>query len=286
MKTTIAEIKEKYVKGLLPEYPLQEIHSIFFLLTEEYLGMTRLQLALTPDKEIEEEDIEKFEEALVRLREHEPIQYILGEKEFYGMRFQVNQNVLIPRPETEELVEWIISDYGKSEQNGLRILDIGTGSGCIAVSLAKHLSKAKVTALDISKEALEVAQKNSQMNDVAVEMVQMDILNAAQLPSTYDIIVSNPPYVRTSERKEMRNNVLQKEPAQALWVQDERPLLFYEKITALAKNALTSKGSLYFEINEAFGKETLQLLTENNFDASLKRDIFGKDRMAKGTLKD
>lgn len=285
LKTTINEFRDKYVEELQGEYSLEEIHSIFHMLTEAYLGMTRLQIALSPKKELNEEETLRFESALNRLKDHEPIQYILGEEEFFGMKFQVNEDVLIPRPETEELVEWVISEIRQQDQRGLRILDIGTGSGCIAVSLAKHLTGSKISSIDVSEKALAVAKRNAEINDVEVDFIQMNILEANQLSSTYDVIVSNPPYVRESEREEMRKNVLLKEPPQAIWVEDERPLLFYEKITELAAKSLSSNGSLYFEINEAFGKETLQLLTKNNFEARLKKDIFGKDRMAKGTLK-
>ena len=278
----LARFKEKFTKSLKEEYPLQEVNSFFNLLTEAFLGMTRLQVALDPEKEVSAMEQQNLEDALHRLKQHEPIQYILGETEFFGLTFKVDENVLIPRPETEELVEWILADAKNLEQSEIQILDIGTGSGCIAISLAKHLPNAKVAAIDISEGALETAKKNAEINKVNVEFLQQDILVAETLPAKYDIIVSNPPYVRELEKKEMQANVLDNEPAGALYVKDEDPLVFYRKITALAKENLKKGGTLYFEINQYLGEETKALLTNNYFTASLKKDIFGNDRMLKG----
>ena len=278
----LARFKEKFTKSLKEEYPLQEVNSFFNLLTEAFLGMTRLQVALDPEKEVSAMEQQNLEDALHRLKQHEPIQYILGETEFFGLTFKVDENVLIPRPETEELVEWILADAKNLDQSEIQILDIGTGSGCIAISLAKHLPNAKVAAIDISEGALEIAKKNAEKNKVNVEFLQQDILVAETLPSKYDIIVSNPPYVRELEKKEMQANVLDNEPAGALYVKDEDPLVFYRKITALAKENLKKGGTLYFEINQYLGEETKAFLTNNYFTASLKKDIFGNDRMLKG----
>jgi release factor glutamine methyltransferase len=244
------------------------------------VGLSRLDLALDRERELSEAEEEKLNAALQRLRQHEPIQYITGKTEFYGLSFSVNKNVLIPRPETEELVEWILEDCKHQEQ--LNILDIGTGSGCIAISLAKNLPNSKVTAFDISDEAIKVAQGNAELNEVEVAFLKKDILAVDFLSGKFDIIVSNPPYVRELEKKDMQRNVLEHEPATALYVKDEDPLLFYRKIADLADQNLVPKGKLYFEINQYLGKETEVLLTEKNFQTRLKKDIFGVDRMLRG----
>lgn len=275
----LAEVRRKYLQELQREYPEREILSFFNLLTEKYLKMSRLQVALAPEKELTVAEELDFQEALRRLNFHEPIQYIIGEAFFYGMDFKVNKNVLIPRPETEELVEWILADADSKEE--MQILDIGTGSGCIAIALAKHLPQARVTAIDVSEAALELARQNAGKHGTQVNFIQQDILKAKKLFSSYDIIVSNPPYVRKLEKAEMHKNVLLHEPDTALYVEDGNPLVFYEKITLLAKQQLSSEGILYFEINESLGAETSKFLTENSFNLTLKKDIFGKDRIIK-----
>ena len=279
----VSQIKIKFFDRLKKDYPSGEIQSFFNLLTEAYLEMSRLDLALDHGRELSASEEKKFEDALLRLLKHEPIQYIIGETEFFGLKFKVNKNVLIPRPETEELVQWILKDLESSKTGELSILDIGTGSGCIAVSLAKKLPKAKVSAIDISKEALEIARYNAKMNDVSVNFILQDILTTTALPEKYDIIVSNPPYVRELEKKEMHRNVLENEPEMALYVKDLEPLIFYQKITKLAKAGLKQDGSLYFEINQYLGIETAEVLINSGFKPLAGKDIFGNDRMLKGT---
>lgn len=278
----LSVFKKKFNDTLKEDFPQGEILSLFNWLTEAYLGMTRLQLALSPERELSPSEAAEFEEALRRIQNYEPIQYIIGKTEFFGLTFGVDPNVLIPRPETEELVEWILEDVKQMKHKELRILDIGTGSGCIAISLAKNLPEARLMGIDVSEEALRLAKQNAQRNEVAVEFKQMDILTINSFEEKFDVIVSNPPYVREMEREQMSANVIENEPGLALWVTNEDPLLFYRKITKLAKDALNPEGMLYFEINEAFGEETKELLVNNNFQASLKKDIFGKDRMLKG----
>ncbi|WNH09690.1 peptide chain release factor N(5)-glutamine methyltransferase [Thalassobellus suaedae] len=202
------------------------------------------------------------------------------------MPFKVNEHTLIPRPETEELVEWIIKEF-KNYNSEIRILDIGTGSGCIAVALAKRLKNVKVYALDISKDALKIARKNAELNGVDIEFIEADILNINQSvfneESEFDIIVSNPPYVRDKEKELMKANVLNNEPHLALFVKDENPLQFYKAITEFAVEKLNKNGQLFFEINEFLGKDMIRLLLKNNFkNIQLKQDIFKKDRMIKG----
>jgi len=279
----LSQLKIKFLNLLKDEYPAQEASSFFNLLIESYLGMNRLDFALKPGKEISLEEKEKFESAIHRLSLHEPIQYIIGETEFFGLKFKVNKNVLIPRPETEELVQWILDDVGgaKNPQN-LKILDIGTGSGCIAISLAKNLPNAEVFALDISEKALKTARENAGLDKVNVDFIQADILNLEALTGKFDVIVSNPPYVREMEKAEMHLNVLENEPDMALYVQDTDPLIFYGIIAKLAQEGLQKNGNLYFEINQYLAKETEEILKNSGFKTELKKDIFGNYRMLRG----
>ncbi|MCC8361270.1 peptide chain release factor N(5)-glutamine methyltransferase [Salinimicrobium sediminilitoris] len=276
----IAAFKNHFFDTLAGEYPREEIGSFFSILTQEFFNLSRLEVALYPQYELSKEEKDKFESALQRLQQHEPVQYITGHTQFFGLPFNVNQNVLIPRPETEELVAWILEDVVNSEE--IKILDIGTGSGCVAIALAKQLPHSVVTAIDISEEALEVARANASTNEVEIDFFPGDVLNIAQLHDKFDIIVSNPPYVRELEKKDMQRNVLEHEPETALYVKDSNPLIFYQKITDLAENNLKPGGKLYFEINQYLGKETEALLTEKNFQTRLKKDIFGVDRMLRG----
>ena len=259
-----------------------EVNSLFRLLGEAYLGMSPVEMSLHLNKELSSEELKRMEEGLERLQRHEPIQYILGETEFYGLPFRVNRNVLIPRPETEELVEWILEDLKSAEIKEPRILDIGTGSGCIAISLAKNLPGARVSAVDVSEAALDTAKGNAVLNEVEVSFVKLDILTISELPHSYDIIVSNPPYVRELERSEMKANVLENEPETALFVKDENPLLFYNKITKLAHTGLAKNGRLYFEINQYLGEETEQLLKQADLETELRKDFLGNFRMLRG----
>jgi len=280
----ISQLKVQFMERLKDEFPQPEIESFFYILVEQYLGRRRIDVALEPDLEISEGQMSKFEKALLRLHDHEPIQYITGKTEFYGLEFMVDKNVLIPRPETEELVDWIISDH-KSSTKELKILDIGTGSGCIPVSLAKNLPNSAVSSFDISNEAIATAKKNAELNNTKVNFLNLDILSLNNLEEKFDIIVSNPPYVRELEKKEMHRNVLEFEPKLALYVEDARPLVFYEKIASLAVSSLEQSGSLYFEINQYLSEETKALVENLGFEAELKKDIFGNYRMLKAIRK-
>lgn len=281
----LRDIQQNFHNQLDAIYDVKEVDSFFYLLTDHYLSLTRLSLALEPNIQLDEEIKHKFIEALERLEKQEPIQYIIGETEFFGLKFRVNEHTLIPRPETEELVQWIVEDVNTNEKS-LNILDIGTGTGCIAVSLAKNLPNAKVYALDVSKKAIEVAKENAKLNNVDFTFIEADILNychsALDAESTFDIIVSNPPYVRFSEKQNMKPNVLEYEPELALYVNDENPLQFYEAIVEFAVHNLNTGGKLFFEINQYLGNQMKQLLSEFRFtDVELKKDIFGNDRMIK-----
>ena len=277
----LKEFKTLFTDKLSELYPQTEIDSFFFLLIEEYLGFERIDTVLKSAFEISQEQFNLLESATNRLQKEEPIQYILGKTEFYGLPFFVNEHVLIPRPETEELIEWIIekvTSTSLSDQNN--ILDIGTGSGCIPITLKKKLSKANITSIDVSEIAIEVAIKNAELNNVEINFIHQDILNTSELHQKFDLIVSNPPYVRELEKEEIKNNVLENEPHLALFVEDHNPLLFYDKIADLAKEFLSENGLLFFEINQYLGKETVELLQAKGFkNMELKKDLFGNDRM-------
>ncbi len=281
---TVRTLRNQFAEALSELYPSEEIQSFFSILSKKYLGMSRLELTLNSEMILSEVVSKKYIEALKRLQNHEPIQYIIGETEFYGLRFKVNKHTLIPRPETEELVDWIFTESKTQHPAPITILDIGTGSGCISISLAKSIMGSRVSAIDFSEEVLKVARQNASLNKVAVDFIQMDILKALELPIQYDIIVSNPPYVQNSEKKKMQPNVLAFEPDSALFVSDEDPLLFYKKIARLAQRYLTPNGFLYFEINEYLGEDLILMLKEIGFGSVLiKKDFFGKDGMIKCT---
>ncbi|WOD43658.1 peptide chain release factor N(5)-glutamine methyltransferase [Hwangdonia lutea] len=283
----IKDIQNKFHEALDAIYGKEEVDSFFFMLIDSYYQISRLQLAMAPDFKIDNQDA--ILNALEALKQEKPIQYILGETEFYGLPFKVNKHVLIPRPETEELVEWVISEY-KIQNSVFSILDIGTGSGCIAIALAKNLPNAKVYALDVSKDALKTARQNAELNHVEIEFIEADILTCrhAELVSAshkFDVIVSNPPYVREQEKAQIKNNVLNNEPHLALFVKDENPLLFYDAISRFATHKLSEKGMLFFEINEYLGNDMIRLLNNKQFkNIELKQDIFRKDRMIKGVF--
>ena len=276
----IKEYKQYFIKELLAIYDEVEAESFFYLTLEKFHRLRRIDLALQPNFEIGENEVEKWKSVLTDLKKQKPIQYILGETEFYGLPFLVNKDVLIPRPETEELVELILAESRKSKVKSLRILDIGTGSGCIPISLKKNLPDAKVFAVDVSENALEVAKENAKLNGLEVNFIKINILETEDLDQQFDIIVSNPPYVRMLEKEEIKPNVLEFEPHLALFVEDNDPLLFYRKIAQLAKKNLNENGKLYFEINQYLGKETVGLLESLGFtNIKLLKDIYGNDRM-------
>ena len=285
----LKEILNVFHKELDTIYGNNEVDSFFNILIDYYLNLKRITLVMQPEYTISKEEEQPLFEALSRLKLEEPIQYIIGETEFFGLVFKVNQNTLIPRPETEELVQWIIEDY-KDNLEQIKILDIGTGTGCIPISLAKNLPKAKVKALDISTKALEVAKQNAELNAVEVDFIEQNILETChtELDSAsqkFDVIVSNPPYVRELEKAEMKGNVLKHEPELALFVDNTNPLIFYKAITEFATHSLKAGGTLYFEINQYLGAEMIQLLEDFNFkDIELKKDMFGNNRMIKAIM--
>ncbi|MDO4704403.1 peptide chain release factor N(5)-glutamine methyltransferase [Tannerella sp.] len=276
MQATTAYIRET----LSGTYSTEEIRNLTRWLFERVCGLTLARQILCKDKQIAETEKEAIRRVVERLSRSEPIQYILGECEFHGLRFEVTPSVLIPRPETSELVELIVRRHPEA---GLKVLDIGTGSGCIAVSLAKMLHKATVTAIDISDDALAVARRNAETHQVDVRFLQADILSESSLHevalSAFDVLVSNPPYVTEREKAGMEAHVLRYEPAQALFVSDSDPLCFYRHIAARGRKWLSEGGRLYFEINAAYGKELVSLLKAMDYrDVEIGRDISGKER--------
>ena len=275
MKAGIASIR----KELAGIYAKGEIESLTFLIFEKLKGYSRTQFLLANEEKLSDDDQNEIGKIIARLKNHEPIQYILGITEFYGLPFYSVPGVLIPRPETEELVQWIIRENKQLEPS---ILDIGTGTGCIAISLQKNIPQSSVFACDISPACIEAAQRNSKLNASEVLVFEYDILN--EIPEVkfqeLDIIVSNPPYIRETEKSLMEKNVLEYEPELALFVADEKPLVFYERIADFSRFRLKNRGRLYFEINEAFGRECCDMLQQKGFlEIVLKKDIHGKDRM-------
>jgi release factor glutamine methyltransferase len=279
----IKHYRDQFIQELATVCDTGEAESFFCLILEEKLQLKRIDLALNPDLTLTKEIIQQWDIILEQLKLEIPIQYLLGKTSFYGLDFEVNSSVLIPRPETEELVEWIVENQ-KSDVIGesLKILDIGTGSGCIAIALAKNISNVQVFAIDVSEKALATAQKNAQINGVGITFIEKNILKTDDLKQQFDIIVSNPPYVRNMEKQEIKKNVLDNEPHLALFVEDDDALIFYRKIAELAQKNLSPNGHLYFEINQYLGKETFELLEKMNFNnIELKKDIYGNDRMIK-----
>lgn len=283
----IKEYRTQFIQELTPIYDAGEAESFFYLIVEEKHQLKRIDLALHPDLVFSEAEIVVWNSILEQLKQEIPVQYLLGKTSFYGLDFEVNENVLIPRPETEELVEWILeSQKSRIESQNIRILDIGTGSGCIAISLAKNLPNTTVFAIDVSEKALATAKRNAENNSVNITFINQNILETVDLEQQFDIIVSNPPYVRNLEKEEIKKNVLDNEPHLALFVEDNDALIFYKKIAELAQKNLSENGQLYFEINQYLGKEMIDLLEKMNFAAiELRKDIYGNDRMIRASMK-
>ena len=283
---TIKHYRDYFIQELTPLYDVGEVESFFYLILEAKHQLHRVDLALQPDLAFSESELKIWSSILEQLKKEIPIQYILGVTHFYGLEFEVNSAVLIPRPETEELVDWIIQNSKSKAQNSrLKILDIGTGSGCIAVALAKNLLNAQVFALDVSEQALATAKTNAEKNQVQLSFIHQSILETEDLGQQFDVIVSNPPYVRELEKLEIKKNVLENEPHLALFVEDNDALIFYRKIAQLAQKNLNSEGQLYFEINQYLGQEMLDLLRKMGFkNCELRKDIYGNDRMIQCTI--
>ena len=256
----------------------REITSWYYIYMQYLLVYNRSDCIINSNQVLNKSQLSKIKQIVAELKTHKPIQYILGKTEFYGLKIKVNEHTLIPRPETEQLVDWIL------KENFVTALDIGTGSGCIPIALAKH-TDAKVLAIDVSEDALLIAEENAKNNEVEIDFIHQDILQTNYLQKV-DLIVSNPPYVLESEKEKMQENVLDYEPELALFVEDKNPLIFYKKIASLAFNFLNENGKLFFEINAKFGKETIEMLADIGFvNIELKKDMNDKDRMIKAIKK-
>ncbi|WP_353120797.1 peptide chain release factor N(5)-glutamine methyltransferase [Myroides odoratus] len=274
-------LQDQFITALTPIYDELEAQQLFLFCLAELEEKTRIDLVMHPD--LVTLIPEKWALVLEELRNQKPIQHIFGKAYFYGYTFQVNEHTLIPRPETEELVEWILASVPADQP--IRILDIGTGSGCIGLTLAKELPQSQVTLLDISAEALQVAQQNAANLGVRVHFIQQDILALPRLSTTFDVIVSNPPYIRQLEKVEIKKNVMDYEPHTALFVADQDPLIFYRKIAELAFDNLELGGQLFYEINQYLGQEMVELLTSIGFkNTELRRDLLQNDRMTKSVF--
>ncbi len=282
----IKDIRRYYKRQLAGLYDENEIDSFLYILFEEYAGLSKAQILLNASRTISESELLKIHFGAKALMNNKPIQYITGSSEFYGLKFKVSPDVLIPRPETEELVELVIKENSKKQK--LSVIDIGTGSGCIAIILKKYLDSSYIIALDVSTNTLNIAKGNARSNEQEVQFLKMDFLKARSWDrlDSYDIIVSNPPYVRKSEMKGMNKNVLDYEPAKALFVEDENPLIFYRAIANFAKEHLNKSGIVYCEINQYLGNETSALFLEAGFQSvDIIKDMNGNDRILKALKK-
>ena len=275
----IQELQQLYSKGLTLLYSENEIQKLFTYFAEEYLQYNSIQLKMYADQEVEEAQKLQFTQALEELKSGKPYQQILGKAYFYGEEFFVNENVLIPRPETEELIELILEKLPSDKE--LKILDIGTGSGCIAITIAKHLKHANVYALDYSKKALEMVKKNAVLHNVNIHFIQQDYLNT-ELSEVFDVIISNPPYIGTEEEVDIENSVKDFEPMMALFAPQNDVLAFYRKIANDTGNKLADGGFVFLEINQKLGPETLKLYKNKLSEAYLLKDISDNDRMIWG----
>lgn len=280
----LGELEEHFKEELSQQYDGDEARAMFSLAAEHVLKFSPGKLRMMGDSVMDFVHLQKMLSILNDLIIGKPIQYILGEAHFYGLVFIVNENVLIPRPETEELVDWIISDLKLKPTDSIKIFDIGTGSGCIPITLKKHLSEASVSSLDVSTDALEVAQKNAVQLNTPLSFIHSDILKYSS-EEKYDVIVSNPPYIRDLEKAGMHANVLDYEPQLALFVDDNNPLIFYNAIADFAKTNLKPTGNLYLEINEFLSSETIEMLSAKGFASiDLRKDMQFKNRMIKASF--
>ena len=277
----VKDIRKYYCELLCSLYEKDEANAMILILFKYYFNIDRVRMVLEPDLRLSESEMLKIHFAVKDLLRNKPIQYVTGETEFCDLKFKVNENVLIPRPETAEMISKIVNSQQSTVNNHCSIIDVGTGSGCIAISLAKMISNSNVYALDISEEALKIAKENAFNNNVNVSFIHDDILNLKNnIETKFDIIVSNPPYVRELEKAEMHNNVLGWEPHKALFVSDNDPLIFYRSILEFAKTHLKDNGEVWFEINEYLGKEMSDLCHELGFsNVKIHKDFRDRDRV-------
>ena len=277
---TLNSYKKWFNEQLQHLYDADEIKSMLTIVAYEVLGLSRVDLVLKDNESLSEAQIVQLNNVLSQLQQEIPIQYIFEKAYFYGYEFKVSPATLIPRRETEELVEWVLSEMNRQPEKKWRVLDIGTGTGCIPISIKKEFPLAEIFAMDISTGALKIAKENAEKLNASVIFIEQNILSTTQLDS-YDIIISNPPYVRNLEKAEIKKNVLDYEPHLALFVEDNDPLIFYRKITQLAQKSLTENGLLFFEINQYLGEEMQQMVSEYFKTIELRKDLQGNDRMMK-----
>jgi len=281
---TLLTLKQQFKTELAGQYENIELSSLLSILFEHITGWNQINQVVNKDENLTQSNIDALQNALKELKEGRPIQYITGKAWFMGNNLLVNENVLIPRPETEELVDWI-TEYATIIDKPLQIMDIGTGSGCIAISLKLALPNCMVAGLDISEEALVVAKENAKQLNAEISWMQENILDTTYLPNKFDIIVSNPPYIPFKENVNMQVQVKNFEPSIALFVTNEDPLIFYRTIARLGKQYLNPNGQLFFEMHYDQGKALLALFDEMGYHAELRQDMFGKDRMLRASLK-
>ncbi len=277
---TVNDYKKRFLNQLPAFYDETERLNLFYMAMEFVLNYSKADVVLNGNESVLVENQQKIDEVFNRLQDNEPIQYITQKANFFGYDFKVSPATLIPRPETEELVDWVLNEMKKQPQKNWRVLDIGTGTGCIPITIKKEFPLAEVFAMDISTEALNIAKQNAENLNASVTFIEQNILSTKQLDS-YDIIISNPPYVRNLEKAEISENVLQHEPHLALFVDDNDPLIFYRKITQLAQKSLTENGLLFFEINQYLGNEMHEMVSEYFKTIELKKDFIQNDRMMK-----
>ncbi|MBI9067556.1 MAG: peptide chain release factor N(5)-glutamine methyltransferase [Salinivirgaceae bacterium] len=284
MNDTLKDISNLFKNKLHGIFEPREINQLYFMVIQNQMHIERSKILAYPETKVPNSVNSQIQNIVGRLLNNEPIQYILGETDFYDLIFKVNESVLIPRPETEELVHWIITDKQIATS---KILDIGTGSGCIAISLSKNIPDSVVFGLDVSEDALNVAKQNAILNKVATQFIQADVLSTSylELPNHLDVLVSNPPYVMLEEKKLMKANVLNFEPDLALYVENNKPLVFYIRIAELGKTLLKIGGKLYFEINEALHQQTIAMLEKMGYKHIIaKKDLNDKYRMIRAEL--
>lgn len=284
---TTGEVYIDFIRELKTVYEEREAGTISDWVFENVTGMKRWERRANQNKEIKNSEHQQLQKYLTELLQHKPVQYVLNEAWFYKMKFFVNGNVLIPRPETEELVEWIVNDIDSGNLRNskpINILDIGSGSGCISIALKKELPKANISAIDISEKALEVAEKNARELNTPVDFLQIDFLDENKWNTLfqYDIIVCNPPYIPLKEKDSLGRNVIDFEPAVALFVDNDNPFIFYQKIAQFSKNHLRANGRIYLEVHELQAEDIKGILENEGFTATIKKDIYGKNRMVRG----
>ena len=277
---TIAELYKQFVKNLRTIYDGRESENIADWVFENIADSKRLSRITNKEQIINTATIGELNIALQQLLKHKPVQYVLGEAWFYKMKLKVNEDVLIPRPETEELIEWLVEEF-RCKDSGFKILDIGTGSGCIAIALKKEITKAEVFAIDISEKALEVAKQNAKDQKVNIQFLMLDFLDEALWKSLplFNIIISNPPYIPENEKVKIAKNVLEHEPHIALFVNENDPFIFYKKIAEFAESNLLENGKIFVEVHEDYAKEVQEIFSQKYFKTIIKKDLYGRERM-------